>query len=442
MAGVFYLSLVQILKRHETTELKELAGQWMSYLSEEGFSESEKKREPFFSKGHEEHGEDNDSDEKRKPNEFLYSDRFFLLFDQQGTLIAHSLTDAKMAEWLQAELARWPDEDLHEVKRLFRQPENEEEQVYALMALPLSGEHLSREHEHEHDHEYVSQFSLQGRLFVGNEVTDYWFFIQRMRNMLLILALGLLFVAAIIGFLFSERAMIPILNAYRKQQSFLADASHELRTPISILQSSVEILDEIKPQIPDFHQRVLDDMADEVARMGRMVQDLLVLARSDAGQLELLKETFDFAETCRSVTERMNNIARKKGVQLTCHTPEQPVWMHGDRERLSQLLYILLDNAIKYTPEGGRVNVTLSHANGGLECVVQDTGIGIPDTDLPHIFERFYRVDKDRSRKLGGTGIGLSIADWIVKAHGGRIKVTSQVGKGTAFHIRLPSNRR
>ncbi len=439
MAGVFYISLVQILQHQERTVLKQLAEQWLSYLREEGFGNNEKKWEPLFSAEHED--EEHIYSAKKPPpmKEFLHNDRFFLIFDQQGTLISHSLTNTEMTEWLKVELSRWPEENVEEVKWLFWQPEGEEKaQVYALMALPLPGEQASDEHDHEH----VSELSLQGRLFVGNEVTDYWFFIQRMRTVLLILALGLLVIAAIIGFLFSGRAMIPILYAYRKQQTFLADASHELRTPISIIQSSVEILDEIKPQIPAFHQRVLDDMADEVGRMGRLVQDLLVLARSDAGQLELLKASFDFAETCHSVTERMKNVARKKGVELTCHTPEQPVWIHGDRERLSQLLYILLDNAIKYTPEGGRVDVTLSsHANGRVECAVQDTGIGIPDTDLPHIFERFYRVDKDRSRKLGGTGIGLSIADWIVKAHGGSIKVTSQVGKGTAFHIQLPGNR-
>jgi len=442
MVGVFYISLLQVVRHHEEVELNRLAEQQLPHVLKKDirkFLIQMNKRHIELKAGHHSF-EDEESDVSDDENDFDedWIDRntapFFLFLDQEGNLIVQSIQDEQLLDWLLPELRLWPAEDIYKVKWLFRTMENDQpDQAYALVAHPFTVE-LSDKHAPKHE--------LDGTLFVGEEVTDYWHLLQRMQTLLLFLAISLLLVAAIIGYGFSGRAMIPIIKAYRQQQTFLADASHELRTPISIIQSSMEILEEIKPNIPSFHQQVLDDMTDEVRRMGRMVEELLFLARSDTGEQKLLKEPFDFAQTCRTATERMKNVARKKGVQLTCHIPEHPVLLNGDRERLCQMLYIFLDNAIKYTPPGGQVTISLTqHPNGWIVCIVQDTGIGIPEADLPHIFERFYRVDKNRSRTMGGTGLGLSIADWIVKAHGGKIIVTSQVGKGTAFHIQLPSGQ-
>lgn len=439
MVGVFYLSLLQVVRHHEEAELNRLAEQRLSHElkkhigkmllqgKEHNLETKAEHRQPA-SMNLEVKDDENGFDEDWKDRD---AEPFFMLLDHEGNLMVQSLQDEGLLNWLLPQLRQWPEEDVGKVKWMFRVMANDQpNHAYALVAHPFAVELCGK---------HTAKGEFYGTLFVGEEVTDYWQLLRRMRTLLLFLAVGLLLVAAGIGYAFSARAMIPIIKAYRQQQTFLADASHELRTPISIIQSSVEILEEIKPNIPSFHQQVLDDMTDEVKRMGRLVQDLLFLARSDTGELQLQKEPFDFAQTCRAATERMKNVARKKGVELTCHIPERPVWLIGDRERLCQMLYIFLDNAIKYTSQGGQVRISLTqHPNGWIDCTVQDTGVGIPEADLPHIFERFYRADKHRSRAMGGTGLGLSIADWIVKSHGGKISVTSQVGKGTTFRIHLP----
>ena len=174
---------------------------------------------------------------------------------------------------------------------------------------------------------------------------------------------------------------------------------------------------------------------EEVDRMTRLVGDLLLLARADAGGLPLARQSVELDNVFFEVYRQVGVLQRS--VEVTVVEVDQ-VCVLGDADRLKQLLINLVDNAIKYTPEGGEVQLSLSKSNGWACVEIADTGIGIPEEDLPYIFDRFYRVDKARSRPQGGSGLGLSIAKWIAQAHGGDIEVTSQVGKGTTFTVLLP----
>lgn len=284
---------------------------------------------------------------------------------------------------------------------------------------------------------YKGQFI--GQLYIGKDIS---FAYQLFHWLLLILvALGVVFfgVASFMSVVMSKRAMIPISGAFSRQREFVADASHELRTPLSVLLSSIDAMEmTIEPTKEEaFVGKLLSNMRQEVKRMTNLVSDLLTLARSDSNTIESKTESFDFRPQADKALESVRPLAASKQISLSLHAPATLV-ANGDPERLSQLLYILLDNAIKYTPNGGQVQLFLSAEGQQLSIKVQDTGIGIKPEDYNHIFERFYRADKSRSRQMGGHGLGLSIAKWIVETHGGNIQLESEVGKGSTFVIRIP----
>ena len=178
----------------------------------------------------------------------------------------------------------------------------------------------------------------------------------------------------------------------------------------------------------------LDAIQVESERMTRMVGDLLLLAQADAGQ-PIRRERVELDTLVLQVYRQVRPLA--EGIELVIGAEDQATIL-GDPDRIKQLLLNLVDNAIKYTPQGGKVTLGLQRVEGWAQLSVADTGIGIPAQDLPHIFERFYRVDKARSRAAGGTGLGLSIVQWIVQAHNGKIDVQSETGKGTTFTVWLP----
>lgn len=190
----------------------------------------------------------------------------------------------------------------------------------------------------------------------------------------------------------------------------------------------------IEPQKEDFVGKMLSNMRQEVKRMTNLVGDLLTLARSDSNKIERRTETFDFRPQGEKAIESVHPLAAAKQITLNLYAPAT-LSAQGDPQRLSQLLYILLDNAIKYTPQGGEVMLFVAAEGNQLCITVQDTGIGIKQEDFQRIFERFYRSDKSRSRQMGGHGLGLSIAKWIVETHQGTIKVSSEIGKGSIFRI-------
>ncbi|MCL4532318.1 MAG: heavy metal sensor histidine kinase [Actinobacteria bacterium] len=226
-------------------------------------------------------------------------------------------------------------------------------------------------------------------------------------------------------------------SAFQRERQFTADASHELRTPLSVIASQVDVTLE-RPRSAREYQEALRVVGHEVDRMRRLVSELLALARADSGQAGLEQEALALDELAEAVTSELQALADARGVRLGLGRVE-PTVVLGDESRLMQLLSNLIDNAIKYTPPGGKVTVSVECRDGSMALAVSDTGIGIPSEHLPHLLERFYRVDKARSRSEGGTGLGLAICDWIARAHGGRIEVASNPGRGSTFTVHLPS---
>ncbi len=227
---------------------------------------------------------------------------------------------------------------------------------------------------------------------------------------------------------------------FRTQKRFVADVSHELRTPLTTIQGNVQLLRRGAAADPEARRETLADIEAEVARMSRLVADLLFLARMDAG-VELDVAPVELDTLVLDVYRQAQIMG--DGVEVRLGHEDQAV-IQGDADRLRQLLLNLVDNALKYTPPGGRVTLSLHKKESWVQVVVADTGLGIPPEDLlpgplgvPVIFERFYRADPARSP--GGTGLGLSIVHWIVQAHGGRIEVESRVGQGSTFTVWLPA---
>lgn len=281
---------------------------------------------------------------------------------------------------------------------------------------------------------------ILGTLYVGRDVTDFYKGMRKATASVVFVAVCALFIAAFAGYVMAGRAIVPIKRAYERQREFTADASHELRTPLSVILSSVEVLQlELQDLQDSFVLQVLDDMKDETKKMARLVADLLLLARSDQYETTLRKKAFILEEVAAQIIRRMQPIAEKKQIWFMAESTEKHEIL-ADAERLQQLFVILLDNAIKYTPQGGKVTLKINDEKdrSKVYIVVSDTGEGIALEDQKKIFERFYRVDKVRSREKGGFGLGLAIAKWIVEAHGGSICVESERGKGTAFIVTLP----
>ncbi|WP_165452477.1 sensor histidine kinase [Paenibacillus thalictri] len=279
-------------------------------------------------------------------------------------------------------------------------------------------------------------------LYIAEEVSSQVRLLSEMRWLLAGFTLVLLAVASATGYVLAGRAMVPITRYFKRQQEFTADASHELRTPLSILQASAEILEEQKQQLPPLHQKVLQHMKEEIVRMIRLTEQLLALARSDSHPPHSGYAVSSLRQIIRTIVERMKIPASKKNITIAMIGPAaDSLKFFGDADQMNQLLYILLDNAIKYSSAGEKIMVqTFRSEAGDMVIKVTDHGIGIPAEDIPNLFERFYRVDKARSRELGGTGLGLSIAYRIVEMHGGKISVTSEPGKGSTFEIVLPES--
>ena len=220
---------------------------------------------------------------------------------------------------------------------------------------------------------------------------------------------------------------------FNSQQRFLADVSHELRTPLTVIKGNVSLMRHVKQG----DEESLDSIEDEADRLTRLVGDLLLEAQAESGKLPLHFAPVELDTLLLEVFKEMRILARER-VQLKLTEIDQ-IMINGDRDRLKQVLINLISNAIKYTPQGGFVYLSLGKSKDNARLIVHDNGQGIPTEDLPHIFERFYRAEKSRTRsKVGGFGLGLSIAYWIVNHHGGQIEVDSAEGKGTTFCIYLP----
>jgi len=232
--------------------------------------------------------------------------------------------------------------------------------------------------------------------------------------------------------------MIARLNrSFEHTRQFSIDVSHELRTPLTIMRGEIELALRSR-KTPAAYRQVLASTLDEIIRMSNIIDNLLTLTKSDLGQTEIYFEDLSLDDIMMQLYEDSEVLASKKNIRVNLSRVDE-VKVRGDKVRLRQLLLNLVDNAIKYTPKKGEVSLSLEQENGQAKIVVSDTGIGIPPEALDKIFDRFYRVDKARSREPGGSGLGLSISKWIAETHGGKIEVKSEVGKGSTFTVYLPT---
>jgi heavy metal sensor kinase len=225
-------------------------------------------------------------------------------------------------------------------------------------------------------------------------------------------------------------------DAINSSKQFVADASHELRTPLAVLRGEIENLAqdiELKPQT----RETLGSALEEVDRLAEIVEGLLALSRLDTGEAHSQWVKFDLAELVTTTADQMSLLAEDKNITVTCDSASR-VMIEGDQARLKQVVVNLLDNAIKYTPNGGRIKLKIAQEDGDAVLDIADDGIGIPAEALPHVFKRFFRVDGSRSRDQGGAGLGLSIVKSICDAHGARVEVSSTPGQGSLFRIRQP----
>lgn len=223
-----------------------------------------------------------------------------------------------------------------------------------------------------------------------------------------------------------------IQHSMEAQKRFTSDVSHEIRSPLTSLRGSIEVTLRKKREVSEYEELLRNNLSD-IIRLSRIADDLLFLAKADNNILELRKNWFDMNQLLKGVVERL----RYDGLTVV-EKYEEGLEFYGDSSTLEQAFSNLVTNAVKYTPRGGTVTIMTKKENDSVKVAISDTGIGIPGNDIPHIFERFYRVDKERSRKMGGTGLGLAITQWIVHAHGGKIIVKSTVGSGSDFIVAFP----
>jgi len=248
-----------------------------------------------------------------------------------------------------------------------------------------------------------------------------------------------LLLALVGGFFLAGRALRPIGDAMDRQRAFVADASHELRTPLSLIRANAELLQRHRGKPVRANMPALDDIIRETDALGTLVSQMLTLARADAGKTPFTFTEVALDDLVEDVGKQVRVLADKKGLQLDVQV-DGPVRIRGDEVRLRELLLILLDNAIKFTDAPGTVGLTLEAEGGKAVVRVRDSGSGIPPETLPHIFDRFYRADKARSRAEAGAGLGLAIAKWIVEGHRGSIRVDSYPGTGTTVTVELPTH--
>ena len=227
-------------------------------------------------------------------------------------------------------------------------------------------------------------------------------------------------------------------NSFAQMRQFSSDASHELRTPLTVLKGQNELILS-KQRKPEEYQEVISSNLEEINYMSKVLEDLFVLSKSDENQVNLDYKPVDLRALVEEVCKHAEILAEEKNIKIIIAFLE-PIEIKGDEVRLRQMVWNVLQNGIKYTQQGGELKISLQNEVDFALLTIQDTGIGIPEEDLPLIFNRFYRVDKARTRDEGGSGLGLSICRQIAEAHKGKIEVESKLGVGTRFKIRLPNS--
>ena len=250
-----------------------------------------------------------------------------------------------------------------------------------------------------------------------------------------VISMGLFFV---LSFFLSKWATYPVEKAWRQQSQFIADASHELKTPLTVILANLDILEDASSSTVESQKKWISNSKDEAEHMKGLIEDMLFLAKSDAQSLPIIKENVDITDCIESTSLNFESIAFEHDITLNSDISSD-LSITGDTRQIKQLVAILIDNACKYAGKGGVVDIAaLKHGNDVL-IKIHNTGDPIPSDDIGHIFERFYRADKSRTRTVGGYGLGLSIAYGIAQSHGGKINVTSNASAGTTFEVILPA---
>ena len=260
--------------------------------------------------------------------------------------------------------------------------------------------------------------------------------VENVLRILLIATIIFIFISIIISFILSNKTLKLIIEAWNRQTEFVQNASHELRTPLTIIQAKQELL------LQEPNKKIIDKSKDitvcikETRRLSKLVKELMILARADSNKLDLEKEIFNLDSLIKEVSEPYIEMARlqHKNVTLNLNSVKD---LNADKNKITELLIIILDNAIKYTGENDKIDVSTYNKEGKTFIEIADTGIGISKDAMKRIFERFYREDKARSRQTGGNGLGLAIAQTIVQAHNGSIKLVHNEPKGTKVVIKL-----
>ena len=280
-----------------------------------------------------------------------------------------------------------------------------------------------------------------GRLYMFKNVEFYYTAAFDILFKVLCIAAFLFLAACYFGYWLAGRTILPVSRMYAKQQQFTADASHEMRTPLAVIRLAVKSMQEDEDSVySDFARESLNMIADETSRMTRLTENLMELARSDQGALNAAMTDVDMSELCRKAAQKLELVCGAKGQRLLTEI-DGGLHMLGDEASLSRLLVILLDNASKYSPSGTAITLRASMQRGCLLLEVRDEGCGISDEDKKKVFDRFFRVDKARSRSQGGLGLGLSLAQAIGRQHRGSIKILDNEPCGTIVQALLPAHR-
>lgn len=347
-----------------------------------------------------------------------------LMYDADGNIIIDQMTDSPYAAALTAIRASWPE------------PENETELLYfrdknGTLHFFLAGGCT-----------FWENGQIQARLYTFLNLEDYYDMAVDGMYFLFLLCAVCIMLAAGGGYYMAAKNIKPLEILFAREHEFAADASHELRTPLTVLSLGVESLqNDDESKLSGFAQEVLRDMQHETKYMSRLIEALLTLARGDEENTPLARAKVDLTEVAVKVCNKMRPLAAKKGLELEYAAGDAPqVFILGDKNKMEQLLIIFIDNAIKYS-ESGTITVTVDADSMHAVIKVMDEGIGISESDAQKIFERFYRVDKARSRAAGGFGLGLNIARIIVLRHGGTVSVKPRSPHGSIFTVRLPLYR-
>ena len=350
----------------------------------------------------------------RPPVETLSTDVFYIATGDDGTVLWNP-RNVPPAQFPLAELASSSSQN--EIGRDVQGPEHH----YRLVVTSVS-----------------SPGRTAIRLVIGRslDARDY-----QLRMLTLVLGIGGVvgvLLAAAGGFWIAGRALLPIRTALETQRRFVSDASHELRTPVAVVKANAELVLRHTDQTVEANIDQVAAINEEADHMAKLVGDLLTLARADEEQIQITRERLNLDELLDGLVRDMTALADMKGIALSAQLASGET--DADAQRMRQLGAILLDNALKFTPLGGRVAVRSWREGSRVAFSVADSGPGISEEDQELVFDRFYRGDKARSS--GGTGLGLAIAQWIVTAHGGRITVESKPGEGATFIVRLPAAKR